>query len=108
MACSHHPWREGLPLSGSEAETPLYRWQSLTAMMLKNPSSLSFRGAAGDEESRPDQIGVSRARFLAQLTLNRQGEIPRFARNDSEGLGMIVSAGFFSNLLEEVQACRVC
>ena len=35
--------------------------------MLKNPSSLSFRGAAGDEESRPDQIGVSRARFLASL-----------------------------------------
>jgi len=32
--------------------------------MLKNPSKLSFRGAAGDEESRPDQIGVSRARFL--------------------------------------------
>ena len=35
--------------------------------MLKNPPRLSFRGAAGDEESRPDQIGVSRARFLASL-----------------------------------------
>jgi len=33
--------------------------------MLKNPSRLSFRGAAGDEESR--KFFVSRARFLASL-----------------------------------------
>jgi hypothetical protein len=33
--------------------------------MLKNPSGLSFRGAAGDEESR--KSFVSRARFLAPL-----------------------------------------
>ena len=29
-----------------------------------------------------------RARFLAEFTLNGQGEIPRSARNDSEGIGM--------------------
>ena len=29
-----------------------------------------------------------KARFLAESTLNGQGEIPRYARNDSEGLGM--------------------
>jgi hypothetical protein len=33
--------------------------------MLKNPSSLSFRGAAGDKESR--KSFVCRARFLASL-----------------------------------------
>jgi hypothetical protein len=38
------------------------------------------------EESRTSF--ASRARFLAQFTLNGQSEIPRFARNDSEGLGM--------------------
>jgi len=40
---------------------------SLVRRMLKNSSGLSFRGAAGGEESRPDQIGDSRARFLASL-----------------------------------------
>ena len=39
-----------------------------------------------DEESRPDQIGVSRARFLAQFTLNGQGEIPL----PQGGIGMTV------------------
>jgi hypothetical protein len=29
-----------------------------------------------------------KARFLAEFTLNGQSEIPRYARNDSEGLGM--------------------
>ena len=75
--------------------------------MLKNPSSLSFRGAAGNEKS-PKSF-VCRARFLAQFTLNGQGEIPRFApdrpvqgfaRNDSEGLGMTMFAKVFSILLE--------
>ena len=42
--------------------------------------------AVAGEESRSGKNGP--ARFLAQFTLNGQGEIPRFARNDSEGLGM--------------------
>ena len=45
------------------------RHQSFSRM-LKNPPSLSFRGVrqpTDEEESRPDQIGVSRARFLASL-----------------------------------------
>jgi len=37
----------------------------LFSRMLKNPSNLSFRGAAGDEESRTSF--VCRARFLASL-----------------------------------------
>jgi hypothetical protein len=57
--------------------------------MLKNPPRLSFRGAAGDEESRPDPIGVPRGRFLAEFTLSGQSEILRCAQDDSEGLGMI-------------------
>ena len=38
---------------------------SSTGRMLIDPSGLSFRGAAGDEESR--ESFVSRARFLASL-----------------------------------------
>ena len=46
--------------------------------MLKNLSDLSFRGAppfllADDEESRPDHIGVCRARFLASLGMTVKG-----------------------------------
>jgi len=55
---------------------------------LKNPPRLSFRGAARDEESRPDQIGVPRGTFLAEFTLSGQSEILRCAQDDSEGLGM--------------------
>jgi hypothetical protein len=33
--------------------------------LLKNPPHRSFRGAADDEESLSDQIGVPRARFLS-------------------------------------------
>jgi toxin ParE1/3/4 len=39
--------------------------EALLSRMLKNPSWLSFRGAAGDEESR--ESFVFRARFLASL-----------------------------------------
>jgi hypothetical protein len=70
----------------------LQLWQSSTAPMLRNPSNLSFRGAEGDEESRPDLIGVSRARFLSRGC----------------GIGMTASAGFFGKMPEEVRACQVC
>ena len=58
---------------------------------------LSFRGGAGDEESRT-ALKILRARFLAEFTLSTQSEIPslrsgralRFAQDDSEGLGMTV------------------
>jgi putative ABC transport system permease protein len=40
---------------------------ALHSSMPGDASNLSFRGAAGDEESRPLRIGVSRARFLAPL-----------------------------------------
>src|SRR5271157_555432 len=43
------------------------------------------------EESRSGNKAL--ARFLAQFTLNGQDEIPRFARNDSEGLGMTSAGG---------------
>ena len=48
---------------------------------------------ADDEESR---IGLKtlRARFLAEFILRGQGEILRFAQNDSEGLGMTAWKGF--------------
>ena len=50
---------------------------------MKNPATCHSERS---EESRTSF--TSRARFLAQFTLNGQSEIPRFARNDSEGLGM--------------------
>jgi hypothetical protein len=68
--------------------------------MLKNPSNLSFRGvpqARDDEESRPDQIGVSRARFLAEFTLSGQSEILRCAQDDSEGIGMTTFTKIFQH-----------
>ena len=49
--------------------------------------SLSFRGAAGDEESR-SELKTLRARFLAEFTLSAQSEILRCAQDYSEGLGM--------------------
>ena len=69
----------------------------VTSRMPKNPPRLSFRGAAGDEESRPDQIGVSRERFLAEFTLSGQSEILRCAQDDSEGLGMTMFAKVFQH-----------
>ena len=51
------------------------------------PVCVSFRGAAGDEESRI-ALKILRARFLAEFILSGQSEILRFAQNDSEGLGM--------------------
>ena len=62
---------------------------------MRTQFSVSFRGAAGDEESRT-ALKVLRARFLAEFTLSAQSEIPslrsgqalRFAQDDSEGLGM--------------------
>jgi len=55
----------------------------------ENSIGLSFRGAAGDEESRT-ALTTFRARFLAEFTLSAQSEILRFAQDDSEGLGMTV------------------
>ena len=49
---------DGLPARASAVALTFGR-------LLKNPSSLSFRGAAGGEESR--KAFVSRARFLASL-----------------------------------------
>ena len=62
---------------------------------------LSFRGGAGDEESRT-ALKILRARFLAEFTLSTQSEIPslrsgralRFAQDDSEGLGMTLRRRF--------------
>jgi len=51
---------------------------------------LSFRGAGGDEESRTARS--SKARFLAESTVRAQGEILRFAQDDSEELRMTASA----------------
>ena len=48
---------------------------------------------ADDEESRP-VLKTLRARFLAEFILRGQGEILRFAQNDSEGLGMTAWKGF--------------
>jgi hypothetical protein len=55
--------------------------------MRKNSCDVSFRGAAGDEQSRI-VLKTLRARFLAEFTLSGQSEILRFAQNDSEGLRM--------------------
>ena len=75
----------------------------VNSRMLKNPPRLSFRGAAGDEESRPDQIGVSRERFLAEFTLSGQSEILRCAQDDSEGLGMTTLTSVFQHLVKRVR-----
>jgi len=58
-----------------------------------NSFGVSFRGAAGGEESRI-VLKTLRARFLAEFILRGQGEILRFAQNDSEGLGMTAWKGF--------------
>ena len=82
--------------------------------LCENPFLLSFRVAAGDEESR-SALKILRARFLAEFTLSAQSETPslrsgqalrgvyperqseilrsaqndkRRAQDDSEGLGM--------------------
>ena len=62
----------------------------------KNSFGVSFRGAAGDEESRI-VLKTLRARFLAEFTLSGQSEIllPRLRdQDDSEGLGMTAWKGF--------------
>ena len=86
----------------------------LPTRLCANSFLLSFRGAAGDEESRT-ALKTLRARFLAEFTLSTQSEIPsrrsgqalrgvyperqseilrsaqndkRRAQDDSEGLGM--------------------
>jgi hypothetical protein len=77
------------------------RNRSAGSGMLKNPPRLSFRGAAGDEESCPDQIGVPRGRFLAEFTLSGQSEILRCAQDDSEGLGVTTFAKVFPHPVGE-------
>ncbi len=59
----------------------------------KNPFGVSFRGTAGDKESRI-VLKTLRARFLAEFTLSGQSEILRCAQDDSEGLGMTAWKGF--------------
>jgi hypothetical protein len=71
------------------------------------------RLACHSEESRSDRddeesrivLKTLRARFLAQFTLNGQGEIPRFARNDSEGLGMTAWKGFSASCQALANEC---
>ena len=75
--------------AGSTITVTLAGDSTLRSGMLENPANVSLRGVArrrDDEESR--KATGSSSRFLAQFTLNGQSEIPRFARNDSEGLGM--------------------
>jgi hypothetical protein len=70
----------------------------------KNSIVVSFRGAVGDEESRP-ALRILRARFLAEFTLSTQSEIPplrsgqalRFAQDDSEGLGVTALKRFHTD-----------
>jgi hypothetical protein len=58
---------------------------------MKNPATCHSERS---EESRTSF--TSRAGFVAQFTLNGRSEIPRFARNDSERLGMTHSRGMKS------------
>ena len=74
--------------SGANARRRIFLLAFLILVLCS--SSLSFRGAAGDEESRMST--VRRARFLAEFTLSGQSEILRCAQDDSEGLGMTTFA----------------
>ena len=69
----------------------------------KNPFGLSFRGAAGDEESRI-VLKTLRARLLVEFILSGQSEILRFAQNDSEGIGMTAWKGFSAACLAPPQS----
>jgi len=66
-----HPGGLWVPGAASNTGLGSVRFSATTA---ESPSRLSFRGAAGDEESR-SASGVSQS---------GQSEIPRFARNDSK------------------------
>jgi len=71
--------------------------------MPKNPSSLSFRGAAGDEESRPDQIGVCRARFLPFAPLRVGMTTSRNVSQHPVGASSTTDANFMRRALREAQ-----
>ena len=79
-------------LQGLKAHSTLRPEAAGLNRLRKNSFGVSFRGAAGDEESR---IGLKtlRARFLAEFTLSGQSEILRCAQGDSEGLGMTAWKG---------------
>jgi sugar (pentulose or hexulose) kinase len=66
-----HPGGLWVPGAASNTGLGSIRWPATTA---ESPSYLSFRGAAGDEESRS----------ASKASRSGQSEIPRFARNDSK------------------------
>jgi len=61
-----------------------------SSRMLKNPSNLSFRGAAGDEESR--KSFVSRARFLAWLGMTAITKVFQHPASDQRCRCFVISA----------------
>ena len=83
LDCSENP---GVPvnlhISKQLLQAEIRGFQPLNRM-LKNPSSLSFRGAAGDEESR--KSFVSRARFLASLGMTTFTDVFQHPARGGEG-----------------------